>query len=111
MRAWLSALLAVAIAGAGFLLWQRAQDDQCEFSHMAIDGNVLPGGPQSADEALQDLLATDLPPEGTPGNSSDYERSESNDEQVTFVAGSTTIDAYHHTDGWMIQALSTKCSP
>jgi len=111
MRAWLLVLLAVVIAGAGFL-WQRGQDDdKCEFSQMAVDGSVLPGGPQTAEEALQGFLGTDLPPEGTPSNPSDYERSESSDEQVTFVAGSTTIDAYHHAEGWTVQAVATWCSP
>ena len=113
MRPWLLGGLAAAVAALGFVVTRDEQ--QCSPSSAVYDGNVLPGGPQTAAEALEGFLSVGADIDAStgepmPGHASDYETVSESANRVTFVAGTLRLHASRQPLGWMIGGASNDCS-
>jgi len=111
MRALLLLLLAVTVAVSGLVWWRQQDDDnECVFSSTIYDGDVLPGGPQTAEEALDGFLASGAVRDHMPKDPDEYRRHDSgNGDAVTFVAGRVSIGASRRANGWFIGSAETTC--
>lgn len=102
-----SVALLVVFGAAVFVLTRDTTG--CSFSSTAIDGVVLPGGPQTADAALAGFLATGGYGQITETNPASYERVENETGSVTFNAGNVEIGAFRQPAGWWIGSIDITC--
>ena len=112
MRTWLIGALAVVVVAAGAFFVLRPED-RCEGNASTIyDGAVLPGGPQTADEALAGFLSvTDNDPTVTEfsRNVEDYVRREEAPGRVTFTDDDLVITVGLRTNGWFVGDMTLVC--
>lgn len=102
-----SVALLVVLAGTVFLLTRDSTE--CSFSSTAIDGEVLAGGPQTADQAFAGFLASGGYGQITETNPGSYERVENETGSVSYKAGNVTIGAFRQSAGWWIGSIDTTC--
>jgi hypothetical protein len=103
------AVTAAMVMGVGVAVLideRRADDRACSSS--VYDGAVLPGGPQSPDEALVGFLSVNTGDE-LPSELGDYQRIEVADGAVMYVAGDVAIHAEHRDNGWWIGSVEVLC--
>jgi hypothetical protein len=111
---WLMAGIAVVALAVLGVIALSDDESSCSASETVYDGNVAPGGPQTADEALAAFLS--VGPHINPGTgdpmASDpdhYERTEVGDDTVIFTAGELSLGASHRPNGWLIGGATTTC--
>ena len=102
----LSVALGVVLTVA--FVYERDTDDKCVSNTTTYDGVVSPGGPQSADDALEGFLG--VTGYDFPKDLADYERVELSPQSVEYAAGEVTISAYRQEHGWFIGSSGRTCS-
>ena len=98
------------------LVWRMAEDE-CDAHYIFRDGTVLPGGPQTPEQAVREYLTAAGTPEGVPADPGAYRRGTSShapkpaggEGGVWLTTGSADLHASQMADGWFIDTVRTDC--